>query len=249
MSRNYFNFLLPTFLLLFVAGCKTYYPVTETSSIVKIKNNDIADSNIVTYYRPFKDSLDKLMKIPLATLENDLYKKQPESTLGNMVVDILKAKAADYTHQTIDVAILNYGGIRMPSLTKGTLKVEDAYLLMPFDNYVVVQVLTGKQVISFCDSIAQKNGWPVSGISFQIANNKAINCTINNKPIDENKLYKIALIDYVANGGDGMAFLKTIPQQQTGKLFREAIIEYWTEQTKAGKPISASLEKRITHAE
>jgi 2',3'-cyclic-nucleotide 2'-phosphodiesterase (5'-nucleotidase family) len=129
------------------------------------------------------------------------------------------------------------------------LNVEHAYLLMPFDNYVVEQTLTGQQLSDFCDSMAMKKGWPVSGISFQIKNDKAINILVNSAPLDLNKKYKVAINDYLANGGDGMAFLKSIPQIQTGRLFRDAIMEYWSAQTKAGKKISAKLENRISYAE
>ena len=46
-----------------------------------------------------------------------------------------------------------------------------------------------------------------------------------------------------------MAMLKNIPQIQTGKLFRDAIIEYWKAETESGKKISATLENRISYAE
>jgi 2',3'-cyclic-nucleotide 2'-phosphodiesterase (5'-nucleotidase family) len=188
------------------------------------------------------------MKVSIVELEDDLVKKQPESTLGNMMVDVLKIKAEEYIGNTIDIAILNYGGIRTPSLSKGILTTEHAYLLMPFDNYVVEQVLTGQQVSNLCDSIAMKNGWPVAGISFQIKDKKAIDILVNNKPINLTQNYNVAISDYLANGGDGLAFLKSIPQKQTGKLFRDAILEYWKEQAKAGNRISAKIENRITYA-
>ena len=59
----------------------------------------------------------------------------------------------------------------------------------------------------------------------------------------------MATNDYLANGGDGMTFLRNIPQIQTGKLFRDAIMEYWKAQTKSGKKVSAQLENRINYAE
>jgi 2',3'-cyclic-nucleotide 2'-phosphodiesterase (5'-nucleotidase family) len=188
------------------------------------------------------------MKIKVAELDTDLSKSQPESTLGNLMADILKTKTAIYTRDKIDAAILNYGGIRMSSLTKGALNIEHAYMLMPFDNYIVEQVLTGQQLQDVCDSIAIKNGWPVAGISFQIKEKKAINILVNNIPINLGQKYSIAISDYLANGGDGLTFLKQIPQKQTGKLFRDAIIEYWQEQTKLGNKISSAIENRISYA-
>jgi 2',3'-cyclic-nucleotide 2'-phosphodiesterase (5'-nucleotidase family) len=232
-----------------VTACKTIYPTTSTASLVKINKDIQADSATFNYYKPYKDSLDKIMKVALVELDQDLSKKLPESTLGNFMVDMLKVKTQEYTKDKIDVAVLNYGGIRIPSLTKGILSVEHAYLLMPFDNYIVEQILTGQQLADFCDSIAAKGGWPVSGISFQIKNKKAQQILVDNEPIVLTKKYNVAVNDYLANGGDGIAFLKNISQKQTGKLFRDAIIEYWKEQASVGKKVSAKIENRITNAE
>jgi 2',3'-cyclic-nucleotide 2'-phosphodiesterase (5'-nucleotidase family) len=189
------------------------------------------------------------MEVPLAELANDLSKKMPESTLGNMMADILLNKTQQYADKKIDFAVLNYGGIRIPSLTKGTLKVIHAYNLMPFDNYLVTQELNGQQVQDFCDSIALKKGWPVSGIAFKIKNDKAVEVKVHGQSLDPSKKYELATNDYLAGGGDGMAFLKDIPNQNTGVLFRDAIMEYWKEQQAAGKKIDAQIENRIIYVE
>lgn len=235
--------------VVFISACKTYYPLSENASLAKVTHTFPADTSVSSFYRPYKDSLDKIMKIPVAELEVDLVKKLPESTLGNMMSDIAREKTREYTGDPIDLAILNYGGIRVQSLTKGTLNVEHAYLLMPFDNYLVELQMSGQQLKDFCDSIASKKGWPVSGLSFKIKNSKAADILVNHEPLDPAKNYKVAMVDYVANGGDDMTLLKKIPQKQTGKLLRDAILEYWKEQTRAGKKISAKLENRITYAE
>jgi 2',3'-cyclic-nucleotide 2'-phosphodiesterase (5'-nucleotidase family) len=248
MLKIYSKILAISFLIINFTACKTYYPIREEASLIKANNTLIADTTILSFYKPYKDSLDKVMKIKVAELDTDLSKSQPESTLGNLMADILKTKTAIYTRDKIDAAILNYGGIRMSSLTKGALNIEHAYMLMPFDNYIVEQVLTGQQLQDVCDSIAIKNGWPVAGISFQIKEKKAINILVNNIPINLGQKYSIAISDYLANGGDGLTFLKQIPQKQTGKLFRDAIIEYWQEQTKLGNKISSAIENRISYA-
>ena len=247
-SKICFKNSLLFLVVVFITSCKILYPSQETSFFIKVNNTYKADSSIVFFCKPYKDSLDKIMKVPVAELSEDLTKQLPESSLGNMMADILKIKAEEYTGNKIDVAILNYGGIRMSSLTKGKLIIEQAYLLMPFDNYIVEQVLTGQQLSDFCDSIAVKKGWPVAGISFQIKDNKAINIQVNNEPISINRKYNIALSDYLANGGDGLAFLKPISQIQTGKLYRNAIIEYWQQQSGIGKTITSKIENRITYA-
>lgn len=251
MLKDYFKKSLYFFCFTIVlcTACKVYYPATVQSNVLKISSTASSDTAVDAYYKPYKDSLDKIMKIPLAILSEDLSKKMPESTLGNMMADIMLNQTQVYYANNIDMAIVNYGGIRVPTLTKGNLLVENAYLLMPFDNYLVVQKLTGQQVQYLCDSIASLGGWPIAGMSFQIKNKKAININVQQQPLQLNKIYTLATSDYLANGGDGLSILKSIPNTQTGKLYREAIIEYWKEQTKAGKQISSKLENRITNAE
>lgn len=249
MLKIYSDIRILLLSVVLVTACKSYFPVRENASLVKVNNSFQADTAIKVYYKPYKDSLDKIMKVPLAELAEDLTKKMPESTLGNFMADMLKIKTEEYYGKKIDIAVLNYGGIRVPSLTKGILMVEHAYLLMPFDNYLTVQILTGQQVQDFCDSMALKGGWPIAGMSFKIKDKKAINVLVNNQKVDMAQKYAMATNDYLANGGDGIAFLRSIPQIQTGKLFRDAIMEYWKEQTKAGKKISSTLENRISNAE
>ncbi len=249
MLKVYFKIIIILIILpIFFIGCKTFYPSKATASIIKINNEQKLDSSLYLIYKPYKDSLDKLMKINLVELENDLIKTQPESNLGNFLVDILKIKSEEYTKNKIDLAVLNYGGIRVPSLSKGIINIEHAYLIMPFDNYIVIQELSNIEITELCDAIAQKNGWPIAGITFQIKDKKAINILINNQPLEDGKYYTVALNDYIANGGDDMTFLKKIPQKQTGKLFREAILEYWQQQGMINKKVSAKLENRITYA-
>lgn len=248
MLKICFKILFLFSFIISFTSCKTYYPIHEKSNLIKANNSLLVNTSILSFYKPYKDSLDKIMKIKVADLDSDLTKNQPESTLGNLMADILKIKTVSYTQDKIDVAILNYGGIRMSSLTKGALNIEHAYMLMPFDNYIVEQILTGQQLQDLCDSIATKNGWPVSGISFQIKENKAINIQVNNIPLNLTQKYTIAINDYLANGGDGLTFLKMIPQKQTSKLFRDAIIEYWQEQTKLGNKILSAIENRISYA-
>jgi 2',3'-cyclic-nucleotide 2'-phosphodiesterase (5'-nucleotidase family) len=120
---------------------------------------------------------------------------------------------------------------------------------MPFDNYLVTQQLSGQQVQDLCDSIAVKKGWPVSGISFRIKNEKAIDVAVQGVALDLQKKYEVALNDYLATGGDGLAFLKNIPNQNTGVLFRDAIMEYWKEQHISGQKINARIENRIIYVE
>ncbi len=247
--KSRFFLLLSLYVTLLLSSCKSLFPVKANADLIKIEKSSTADTALIAFYKPYKDSLDKMMQIKIAELETDLYKKQPESSLGNLMADILLAETKQYVKLPVDFGVMNYGGIRVSSLSKGNLMINDAYLISPFDNYLVAQKVSGMQVQAICDSLALKGGWPVSGITFEIKNKKAQHIQIQHQALDLSKTYTMATIDYVANGGDGMALLKAVPQIATGVLFRDAIIDYWKQQTQLGKKINAQLENRIKNVE
>jgi 2',3'-cyclic-nucleotide 2'-phosphodiesterase (5'-nucleotidase family) len=179
----------------------------------------------------------------------ELEKKQPEGTLGNILADAMLTMAEKKYATHVDAAFINYGGIRLTSVPAGNITRGRIFELVPFDNLLVLQKITGKVVQEFLDHVAGKGGWPCAGISMQIKNKKAVNIMIGGAPIDELATYTIANNDYVANGGDDCVMLKTIPQIANGYLFRDAVIDYFTQQAKEGKKLSVKIENRVTNAE
>lgn len=71
--------------------------------------------------------------------------------------------------------------------------------------------------------------------------------TIGGKPIDENRLYTIATLDYVANGGDKMyPFTRAEKRTDYPDTVRDMLEAYITHLASQGKSIDASLDQRIT---
>lgn len=244
MLNRYFKIVILVILFCLInISCKTFVS-TQQEFERKAVENLVLDTSIVNQYQSYKDSLDKSMKIKIATLQDDVVKNKPTSTLTNLMADILFDEATKYIKQPIDFAVMNYGGIRLPSLSKGDLLVEHAYQLMPFDNYIVALQLNANQVQELCNSIAKNEGWPVSHIQFDIEHDIATNILINQEPLQFNKMYTVAMIDYIANGGDNMTMLKSITQLPTGVLLRDGIIDYF----KTNQIIIPNDTKRIQYA-
>lgn len=178
-----------------------------------------------------------------------LEKKQPESTLGNVVADAMLAMAKEKYNTNADAAFVNFGGIRLPSLAAGNITRGKIFELSPFDNIIVLLKVDGKVMKQFLDLVAGRGGWPCAGITYQIKDKQAVNISIGGNPISDNNIYTIALVDYIANGGDDCVFLKPIPQQNNGYLFRDGIIEYFSRLNKEGKQITAKIENRVTNVQ
>jgi 2',3'-cyclic-nucleotide 2'-phosphodiesterase (5'-nucleotidase family) len=248
--RKFFLFqplLVFTFL---VTSCHTTY---QSQSVkyqdYRITQKQPASNEITALLKPYSDSVNNSMNGVVAVAGMTLEKKQPEGTLGNVLADAMLLMAKEKYQTNIDGALINFGGIRLPSIPSGDIALGKIYEVAPFDNIIVLLKLNGRLLQQLLNHIAAKGGWPCAGMSWQIKNKSAVNIIIAGNALDENKEYSIALLDYIANGGDDCEMLKTIPQQNNGYLFRDAVIDYFAKLNKEGKKITASIEKRVTNAE
>jgi 2',3'-cyclic-nucleotide 2'-phosphodiesterase (5'-nucleotidase family) len=206
------------------------------------------DSGLTQLVRPYKAELDAKMDEVIGKADTTLTKQQPECTLGNFMADaqLWSARSAD---PTVKLSVANYGGIRISYLQQGPIKLRNMYELMPFDNTLCIVELPGSALQQLCDHMASLKGWPISGFSYVIKDKKATNILVNEKPLEENTVYKVVMSDYIANGGDNCAFLKPYKQKMTNILIREALISYVRVMTNRNATIHPQLENRVTHAE
>jgi 2',3'-cyclic-nucleotide 2'-phosphodiesterase (5'-nucleotidase family) len=244
--------LFPIFLfaaaLLF--SCKTFYqPSSLQYKDYRISSGAQANSDIVSLLKPYSDSVNRNMNEVVAVAGMAFEKKQPEGTLGNLLTDAMLAKAKENYNTHVDAAFINAGGIRLNSLAAGNISKGKVYEVSPFDNVLVLLKVNGKILQQMLDVAASKGGWPCAGASYQLKDKKAVNIKIAGNPVAENGEYVIALVDYIANGGDNCDMLRTIPQTNNGGLFRDAVIAYLSDQHKQGKKIFAQLENRVSNAE
>ncbi len=74
---------------------------------------------------------------------------------------------------------------------------------------------------------------------------RVVSVTINGKPLDPNKVYTVAVNDYIAHGGDGYVTLGNLPDSAKNFTYiylTDALYKY----IKAHTPISPKVEGRIT---
>jgi len=243
-------FLAPFLIVFFTISCKTaYQPQSVNYKDYRFNNSSKQDSSLIKILQPYADSVNKSMNTVIAVAETELEKKQPEGTLGNILADAMLAKAKQVYKVPVDAAFINYGGIRLNSVAAGNITKGKIFELSPFDNIIVLQKVNGKIFQEFLNHISARGGWPAAGITWQIKNKTAVNVLVNSLPVDEAAVYTIALLDYVANGGDDCVMLRAVPQINNGYLFRDGIIEYFSEINKQGKKISSKIENRVSNAE
>lgn len=211
----------------------TRYQMDTTSAI---------DSGIYRIILPYKNQISTAMQEVLATNTYELKKQSPENTLGYFVTDAM-LWYAQKQNLNADFAIVNSGGLRIPSLSAGPITQGRIFELMPFDNVVVVLELDSALCQKVLNTAAYKGGWAVSGVSYSIAKDSTardISIFKNAKP-----KYRVIISDYLANGGDKMSYLKGIAQENTGIMIRDLLIGY----CKSQKTISIQEDKRVKYAE
>lgn len=206
------SFLLSLLLLLFSCKSKeTVYQVKTSQYSFHSDSTTSRPNASLTFLEPFRDSLKKNMNFALVYSTQTLTKELPEGNLGNYCADASLRQALERCAvlklESPDFCFLNHGGLRA-SLPEGIITIGNIFELMPFENELVYLKVSSSTVDSILNWIAIKGGAPISGIKFQLNSKKAEKIKIQNQAFQNEKEYKIITSDYLANGGDGLFFLK-----------------------------------------
>lgn len=240
-----------TLLLLAVClfSCKTFYQPASVQYIDYRIQQPAPENELTALLKPYADSVNRNMNDVIAVSTVLLEKKQPEGNLGNLLADAMLIQARSKYGVPVDAAFVNYGGIRLPSIPAGNITRGKIYELSPFDNIIVLLRMKGSLLQEFLDHTASRGGWPCAGMQYRIKNKKAVNAVIGGRDLQPGETYTIAVVDYVANGGDNSDMLKPLEQQNNGYLFRDAVFDYLTGLQRSGKTVNTVIEKRVTNAE
>ncbi|HRX92657.1 MAG TPA: 5'-nucleotidase [Chitinophagaceae bacterium] len=245
-----FRIFLLFFSFLFLQACKTSYQAKSMQYFdYRITNKADKDSTLQSLLQPYSDSVNATMNGVIGYAEKSLDKDQPECRLGNFLADLFLQMAEKSYNTKVDVAVMNYGGMRLTQVPAGEITTGKIYELMPFDNLLILQKVKGNILKQFLDLTAEKGGWPVSGLTMQIRDKKAINIMIGGVPLEDDKYYTVVNSDFLANGGDNAFMLKDIPQITNGYLMRDAIMDYIKSENQKGHAISAELQNRVSYAQ
>ena len=243
------GFIITGIFLLLTGGCHPrYIPQKISYNDYQVSQAMSKDTVLLNLLQPFGDSMGKQMNGVVGYVESTLLKEQPNSSLGNFIADAMLNMGSKKYGINVDVAFVNYGGVRLNDLPPGNITKGKVFEIMPFDNVLELQKIKGSTLLDMLQLIAGRNGWPVAGVTMQIADKKAIHIKVGGKDLDPGADYIVANSDFVINGGDNVTLLKTIPVMNNGYLVRDAILDYIKELKSQGKNIAPG-EIRISYAE
>ncbi len=239
--------------------CETWDVETKTCDVTKLRAREelvtpvqarfrdapvVVDASVADAMRPAHEAVEELQKKELGlTVPVALTRAyENESTLGNFFTDSLKGLAK------ADLALMNPGGFRA-ELPAGKLTYGAVYEVVPFDNAVAILDVTGEQLGALLTAAygSRKGVFQVSGLEVKLSRclvpDRLRGFTLTGgKKVDPNKRYKVAMPDFLARGGDGLApVLATIDpaqvdlQENKGSNIRDELIHYWQEKKETFK--------------
>ncbi|WP_291529980.1 5'-nucleotidase C-terminal domain-containing protein [Bacteroides sp. UBA939] len=245
--------ILPAIIFL-LSSCHSAYEVTKIeSTMVAIDSTWDAkpDAEAIALLAPYKAQVDSMMYRVVGTAEITMGKGAPESLLSNLVADVLRSAATQVLGKPADMGLVNMGGLRN-ILTEGTITCGNIFEILPFDNSLCILTLKGVYLKELFADIAVRRGEGVSGVQLLITKDgKLLRGTVGGLQVEDDKLYTVATIDYMADGNGGMTALPQAEKREcpAGATLRDLFMSYVEQQTAAGKKITSRMEGRITIAD
>ena len=174
-----------------------------------------------------------------------------ETNLGSFIADAMRARLG------ADVALINGGGIRTDRIVPvGPLTKRDVRGLLPFANTVLKLAVSGARLRETLEQglaglerggggYLQLSGLRVSYDPRQPIGQRVLAVDVNGAPLDPAHIYTLAVVDYVAGGGDGITALRdarvlvdAVTGPQLADVVLDAIASHGT--------ISPKIDGRLT---
>ena len=175
----------------------------------------------------------------------DMAAAAPESELSNWWVDRMMVDVARLTKRKVDVGILNFGGIRV-ALPQGDLLLDDFISMFPFKNRLTYVALQGSDLQAVFETIAASRPFVLGGAKMVVTQHHIDTLLVGGKPIDPKKVYGVATVDFLLDGGDGLTVAKNAKEMiMSDCTVIDAVLPYVRSLQAAGKPVEYFTDGRL----
>ena len=169
----------------------------------------------------------------------------PESELSNFVVDFVRSETEKIVGKHVDFAVSNFGGIRT-AMPEGDVTLDDIRSMFPFNNKLCYLELRGEDLDYLLRSMVQRRVQCVSGVRMVVDGKTIESVEVGGKPINPGKVYGVATIDFLLDGGDSLFVARNARKLiQTDVIIGQAIEKYIRNLTAEGKAIEYSTDGRV----
>ncbi len=226
-----------------------------------------ADPAVAALVQQYSSQVDGILNQKAGSSKVDLIQagsREKETNLGNLVADIVRKTTG------AQVALVNGGSLRT-GLSKGEITFRQVHAVLPFNNYLVAVKMSGELLWQALEhgvsGVERGEGrFPqVSGMTFVFDRNRPagqriVSATVDGQPLDRQREYTVATLDFIASGGDGYtAFGQAIKSSgdyceiggamrssrlvynDPGKFLRDAVLDALAKDS----PVAPSVEGRI----
>lgn len=164
--------------------------------------------------------------------------KSGESFLGNLIADAQLAATSGAEDGGAQIAFMNPGGLRADVVPQADGKVTfgAVFAAQPFGNTLTIKSFTGKQLRELLEQQFNDPNWmrvlsPSAGFRFGYDLSKPIGqrivfATLNGVPLEDSKSYRVAVSDFLSNGGDAFTVFKAGTAPSVGIVDVEALIAW-----------------------
>lgn len=170
------------------------------------------------------EAVGNLFATVIATAPTSLGREPDrESALGDWMTDCFRETLG------VETALINGGGIRA-ELPAGPITLRSIFNAMPFDNRMVKLTVKGADLRSLFDhGVGMGKIIQVSGVNIEYhrpraAGKRIAKIAVGGAPIDDERIYSIATMDFLLNGG-GFAFDRFVSSEPAGALARDLMNE------------------------
>ncbi|CDH22864.1 bifunctional UDP-sugar hydrolase/5'-nucleotidase UshA [Xenorhabdus bovienii] len=163
---------------------------------------------------PYQDKGSRKLNVQVGAVDGKLEgdRSKVRFVQTNMAHLVL---AAQMERTNADFAVMSGGGIR-DSIEAGDITYKDVLKVHPFANQLVYVDFKGREVLPYLTAVA--NMETDSGaygqfynVSFVVDGKKISDVKIGGKPLDPNKTYRMATLNFNAIGGDGYPCVDNLP--------------------------------------
>lgn len=208
-----------------------------------------SDAEAAAFIAPYKAKVDSVMGPVVGSTLHYMTRHRPESELSNLLCDILIWAAKDFDEKPA-FSVYNMGGIRS-NLPEGKITVGDVNDIAPFENKICFLTLSGEKVLELFRQIAHRGAEGLShGVRLVMTKDgQLVSVTIDGQPIDPAASYRVATLDYLAEGNDQLTAFKSgtdvvAPKQKENNV-RYLIMNYFREMAAQGKAVESRVEGRV----
>ena len=189
--------------------------------------DDRVSSSIEEIIAPYRQQVEEMRSKEIGSSPFEYERKSSE--MLNLLSDFVRTRGSELCGKPADLSIMNKGGIRN-SLAAGTITQGEIIDIAPFDNSIVVMDIKGSDLLENFGIMAAQDGNGVSSnvsILYDPATKKINSATIDGKPINPDKTYRLATIDYLAAGNDYMEPLKRgVILSRSPEVLYQILIDY-----------------------